>query len=65
MLPIFGGKKEETWKGKRRGKIITIQLPDELYEEINMVCERYGIKKSEFIRNAVIEKLIQMQSKNT
>lgn len=61
-LPI----KKEKWKGKRNGKVIAFQIPFELYEEIENYCKKYGIKKSEFIRHAVIQYLqSQNQNKNS
>lgn len=63
MVLLFGGKKE-TWKNKRRGKIITIQLPEELYAEIDAITKKYGISRSQFIRDAVIEKLMRLETQN-
>ncbi|ACP38619.1 ribbon-helix-helix domain-containing protein [Saccharolobus islandicus] len=59
---LFGKKKEE-WKGKRKGKIVSVLLSNELYTKLDILAKRYGVKKSQIIRDAIIEKLEKMQSK--
>ena len=60
---VFGfGKKEPEWKGKRRGKIMTIQLSDELYARLDTVSKKYGVPKAQIIREALLEKLNELES---
>jgi hypothetical protein len=39
------------------GKVKTIMIPPELEKKIQQYCKKYGLTRSEFIRNCVIEKL--------
>jgi len=61
---MFGLRKknENTWVGKKRGKIFSIQLSDELYNRLDEISKKYGIPKSQLVRDALIEKLNSLES---
>ena len=54
-------KSEPNWKGKRKGKLTTIKLSDELYQRLDEVSKKYGIPKAQLIRDALIEKLNRLE----
>ena len=54
-LPVF--KKKDEWKGKRRGRVVSITLSEELLTEIDEIAKRYGVTRSQLIRDAIIEKI--------
>jgi predicted DNA-binding protein len=60
MIGLFG-KKEPEWTGKKRGRIFTIQLSDELYNKLDEVSRKYGIPKAQLVRDALIEKLARLE----
>ena len=43
-------------------KPICLQLPEELDEKILSHCKKFGISRSEFIRNAIIKELERIDS---
>jgi predicted DNA-binding protein len=61
---MFGLRKknEHAWVGKKKGKIFSIQLSDELYNRLDEVCKKYGIPKAQLVRDALIEKLNSLES---
>jgi predicted DNA-binding protein len=50
-------KSEPSWEGKKKGKIFSIQPSDELYNKLDEISKRYGIPKSQLMRDALIEKI--------
>lgn len=54
-------KKKDTWQGKRKGKIFTIQLSDELYMKLDEISRKYGIPKAQLVRDAIIEKINRLE----
>jgi len=69
VLVIFGDlmfglrrKSELSWVGKKKGKIFSIQLSDELYNRLDEISKKYGIPKAQFVRDALIEKLNSLES---
>ena len=54
-------KNEKNWEGKKRGKIFSIQLSDELYNKLEEISKKYGIPKSQLVRDALIEKLNRLE----
>ena len=59
---LFGRKKNETsWTGKKKGKIFSIQLSDELYNRLDEISKKYGIPKAQLVRDALIEKLNRLE----
>jgi predicted DNA-binding protein len=62
MFKININKKNEPgWTGKKRGKIFSIQLSEELYNQLDMISRKYGIPKSQLVRDALIEKLNRLE----
>ena len=57
----IGKKKDPEWTGKKRGRIFSIQLSDELYNKLDEVSKKYGIPKSQLMRDALIEKLNRLE----
>jgi predicted DNA-binding protein len=55
-------KSELSWVGKKKGKIFSIQLSDELYNRLDEISKKYGIPKAQFVRDALIEKLNSLES---
>jgi len=60
---MFGVRKknEPSWSGKKKGKIFSIQLSDELYNKLDGVCKKYGIPKAQLVRDALIEKINRLE----
>jgi len=58
---MFGIHKKPEWEGKKKGKIFSIQLSLELYGRLEEVSKKYGIPKSQLIRDALIEKLNRLE----
>ncbi len=56
---MFGLRKknQNAWVGRKKGKIFSIQLSDELYNRLDEISKRYGIPKAQLVRDALIEKL--------
>jgi Ribbon-helix-helix protein, copG family. len=61
MINLLGKKKEPEWTGKKKGRIFTIQLSDELYNKLDEVSRKYGIPKAQLVRDALIEKLTRLE----
>ena len=57
----IGKKKDPEWTGKKRGRIFSIQLSDELYNKLDEISKKYGIPKSQLMRDALIEKLNRLE----
>ncbi len=55
MINLLGKKKEPEWTGKKKGRIFTIQLSDELYNKLDEVSRKYGIPKAQLVRDALID----------
>jgi predicted DNA-binding protein len=55
-------KSEPNWVGKKRGKIFSIQLSDELYNRLDEISKKYGIPKAQLVRDALIEKLKSLET---
>jgi len=59
---LFGRKKSEhEWTGKKKGRIFSIQLSDELYNRLDEISKKYGIPKAQLVRDALIEKLNRLE----
>ena len=59
---LFGRKKNEPeWHGKKKGKIFSILLSDELYSRLDEISRKYGIPKAQLVRDALIEKLNRLE----
>jgi predicted DNA-binding protein len=54
-------KDENNWEERRRGKVFSIQLSDELYNRVEEISKKYGIPKAQLIRDALIEKLNRLE----
>jgi predicted DNA-binding protein len=56
---MFGvnARKKNNWEGKKKGRIFSIQLSDQLYGQLEEVSKKYGIPKAQLMRDALIEKL--------
>lgn len=54
-------KNEPNWGGKKKGKIFSIQLSDELYNKLDELSKKYGIPKSQLVRDAIIEKINRLE----
>ena len=54
---MFFRRKKDEWKGKRRSRVVTITLSPETLEKLDEITKKYGISRSQFIREAVIEKI--------
>ena len=61
MINLLGKKKEPEWTRKKKGRIFTIQLSDELYNKLDEVSRKYGIPKAQLVRDALIEKLTRLE----
>jgi predicted DNA-binding protein len=62
ILLLFGRKKSEpAWYGKKKGKIFSILLSDELYNRLDEISREYGISKAQLVRDALIEKLNRLE----
>lgn len=57
----FGKKKEPEWTGKKKGRIFSIQLSDELYNKLDEISKKYGIPKAQLVRDALIEKINRLE----
>jgi len=57
----FGKKKDPEWVGKKKGRIFSILLSDELYTRLDEVSRKYGIPKSQLVRDALIEKINRLE----
>jgi predicted DNA-binding protein len=57
----FGKKKDPEWVGKKKGRIFSIQLSDELYNKLDEVSRKYGIPKAQLVRDALIEKINRLE----
>jgi len=57
----IGKKKGPEWTGKKKGRIFSIQLSDELYNKLDEISRRYGIPKSQLMRDALIEKINRLE----
>ena len=58
----FLRKEEESWKGRRRNKRVTILLPGDLVEEVDGFARRHGLKRSDVVRVALAEFLERLNS---
>ena len=55
-IGLFGNKKvKDDWRGRRRGKTITVTLSQELLTKVDIYAKRHGLKRSEVIRVALAE----------
>jgi predicted DNA-binding protein len=54
-------KNEPSWNGKKKGKIFSIQLSDELYNRLDEISKKYGIPKAQLMRDALIEKINRLE----
>ncbi len=54
-------KNEPSWSGKKKGKIFSIQLSDELYNRLDEISKKYGIPKAQLMRDALIEKINRLE----
>jgi predicted DNA-binding protein len=54
-------KNEPSWGGKKKGKIFSIQLSDELYNRLDEISKKYGIPKAQLMRDALIEKINRLE----
>jgi len=54
-------KNEPSWSGKKKGKIFSIQLSDELYNKLDEISKKYGIPKAQLMRDALIEKINRLE----
>ena len=62
ILLLFGRKRNEVgWTGRKKGKIFSIQLSDELYNRLDEISKKYGIPKAQLVRDALIEKLNRLE----
>jgi len=59
---MFGRNKKPEWEGKKRGRVFSIQMSDELYNRVDEISRKYGIPKAQLIRDAVIEKLNRLET---
>lgn len=57
VFGINSQKKENNWEGKKKGRIYSIVLSDQLYGRLEEISRKYGIPKSQLMRDALIEKL--------
>lgn len=57
VFGINSQKKENNWEGKKKGRIYSIELSDQLYGRLEEISRKYGIPKSQLMRDALIEKL--------
>ena len=57
----FGKKKDPEWVGKKKGRIFSILLSDELYNKLDEVSRKYGIPKAQLVRDALIEKINRLE----
>jgi len=55
-------KNEPNWSGKKKGKIFSIQLSDELYNKLDEISKKYGIPKAQLVRDALIEKINRLET---
>ena len=55
------GKKNPEWVGKKKGRIFSILLSEELYNKLDEVSRKYGIPKSQLVRDALIEKINRLE----
>ena len=55
-------KNEPSWSGKKKGKIFSIQLSDELYNKLDEISKKYGIPKAQLVRDALIEKINRLET---
>jgi predicted DNA-binding protein len=55
-------KNEPSWSGKKKGKIFSIQLSDELYNKLDEISKKYGIPKAQLVRDALIEKIKRLET---
>jgi predicted DNA-binding protein len=49
------------WEGKKKGRIFSIQLSDELYNKLDEISKKYGIPKAQLVRDALIEKINRLE----
>lgn len=54
-------RNESSWEGKKKGKIFSIQLSDELYNRLDEISKKYGIPKAQLMRDALIEKINRLE----
>ena len=61
---MFGLRKknEPAWLGKKKGKIFSIKLSEELYNKLDEVSKKYGIPKAQLVRDALIEKINSLEN---
>ena len=57
----FGKKKDPEWVGKKKGRIFSILLSDELYAKLDEVSRKYGIPKAQLVRDALVEKINRLE----
>ena len=57
----IGKKKQPDWAGKKKGRIFSIQLSDELYNKLDEISRKYGIPKAQLVRDALIEKINRLE----
>jgi predicted DNA-binding protein len=55
------GRKNPEWVGKKKGRIFSILLSDELYAKLDEVSHKYGIPKAQLVRDALIEKINRLE----
>ena len=50
------------WVGRKRGKIVTIKLSAELYSRLEAISKKYGVSKSQIIKQGLLKELTELES---
>ena len=48
--------------GRGRGKIVTIKLSAELYSRLESISKKYGVSKSQIIKQGLLKELTELES---
>jgi len=54
-------KNENSWEGRKKGRVYSIELSNELYSRLDEISKKYGISKAQLMRDALIEKLNRLE----
>jgi metal-responsive CopG/Arc/MetJ family transcriptional regulator len=61
VFGINSQKKENNWEGRKKGRVFSLELSDQLYGQLDEISKKYGISKGQLVRDALIEKLNRLE----
>jgi len=59
---VMSSEKEKEYRDTRRGwRIYSVALSEALYNKLEELSKKYGISKSQIVKDAIIEKVLRLE----